>query len=101
MKKLKPAPRAFRGELPAGYPEPGELQPIKIKTVLEEYRALAIVFGIVALALAAYFIKSILRAPVHQPPPPPSVYVEMVPQSAPSAPPQSAPAPQSAPTTPR
>ena len=86
MKKLKPAPRAFRGELPPGYPEPGELQPIKIKTVLEEHRALGVVFGILALALAAYFIKSILRAPVHQPPPPPSVYVEMVPQSAPQPP---------------
>ena len=102
MKKLKPAPRAFRGELPPGYPEPGELQPIKIKTVLEEYRALAIVFGILALALAAYFIKSILRAPVHQPPPPPSVYVEMVPPSAPQPPPGApSAAPQSAPTTPR
>jgi hypothetical protein len=101
LKKLKPAPRAFRGELPPGYPEPGELQPIKIKTVLEEYRALAIVFGILALALAAYFIKSILRAPVHQPPPPPSVYVEMVPPSAPQPPAASSAAPQSAPTPPR
>ena len=100
MKKLKPAPRAFRGELPPGYPEPGELQPIKIKTVLEEYRALAIVFGILALALAAYFIKSILRAPVHQPPPP-SVYVEMVPPSAPQPPAAPSAAPQSAPTPPR
>jgi hypothetical protein len=86
LKKLKPAPRAFRGELPPGYPEPGELQPIKIKTVLEEHRALSIAFGILALALAAYFIKSILRAPVRQPPPPPSVYVEMVPPSAPTPP---------------
>ncbi len=86
MKKLKPAPRAFRGELPPGYPEPGELKPVKIKTVLEEYRTLAIVFGILALALAAYFIKAILHAPVHQSPPEPSVYVEMVPQNAPAKP---------------
>ena len=86
MKKLKPAPRVFRGELPPDYPEPGGLQPIKIKTALEEHRVLGVVFGILALALAAYFIKSILRAPVRQPPPPPSVYVEMVPQSAPTTP---------------
>ena len=99
MKKLKPAPRAFRGELPPGYPEPGELKPIKIKTVLEEYRALAIVFGILGLALAAYIINAIVRAPVRQPPPPPSVYVEMVPPGAPS-PPQSAPQPPPS-TTPR
>jgi hypothetical protein len=86
LKKLKPAPRAFRGELPADYPQPGELQPVKIKTMFEEHRALAIVFGILALALAAYFVKSILRAPARQPPPPPSVYVEMVPQNAPATP---------------
>jgi hypothetical protein len=84
LKKLKPAPRLFRGELPPDYPEPGGLRPVKIKTALEEHRALAIVFGILALAFAAYFIRSILRAPSHQPPPPPSVYVELVPQPAPA-----------------
>jgi hypothetical protein len=47
---------------------------------------LAIVFAVVALAFAAYFIKSVLRAPAHQPPPPPSVYVEIVPQRAPAKP---------------
>lgn len=86
MKKLKPAPRAFRDELPADYPPPGELQPVKIKTVFEEHRALTIVFGIAALALAAYFVKWIVLAPAHQPPPLPSVYVEMVPQNAPAKP---------------
>ena len=86
MKKLKPAPRAFRGELPPDYPQPGGLRPVRIKTVLEEHRALAIVFAVVALAFAAYFIKSVLRAPAHQPPPPPSVYVEIVPQRAPAKP---------------
>jgi hypothetical protein len=86
LKKLKPAPRAFRGELPPGYPEPGALPRPKIKTMFEEHRALAIVFGILALALGAYIIKSILRAPTHQPPPPPAVYVEMVPPSAPAKP---------------
>ena len=80
VKKLKPAPRLFRGELPPGYPEP--LPPYKVKTLLEEYRGLAIVFGVMALALAAYFVRSILAAP---PPPPPaqqSVYIEPVQPSA-------------------
>ncbi len=79
MKKLKPAPRLFRGELPEGYPEP--LPPYKVKTLLEEYRGLAIVFGVLALALAVYFVRSILRAP---PPPPPaqqSVYIEPLQQN--------------------
>jgi hypothetical protein len=86
LKKLKPAPRAFRGELPSGYPEPGAVPQPKIKTMFEEHRTLTIVFGILALALAAYIIKSILRAPARQPPPPPAVYVEMVPQNAPAKP---------------
>jgi hypothetical protein len=97
LKKLKPAPRAFRGELPPNYPEP--LPAYKVQTLLEEYRVLAIVFGIVALALAVYFVKSILTAPPPPPaPPPPSVYVEMVaptttppttsPPDAPKAPPR-------------
>lgn len=84
MKKLKPAPRAFRSELPADYPPAGELKPVKIKTMFEEHRALTIVFGILALALAAYFIKSILRAPPPQPPPVQSVYIEAIPQSPPA-----------------
>jgi hypothetical protein len=88
VKKLKPAPRLFRGELPPDYPEP--LPPYKVPTLLEEYRVLAIVFGVVALALAVYFIKSILMAP--PPPPPPSppapqaVYIEPVQPSAPAKP---------------
>ena len=88
MKKLKPAPRAFRGELPPDYPEP--LPPYKVQTLLEEYRVLAIVFGILGLALAVYFVKSILAAPPPPPaPPPPSVYVEIVPPT--TAPPAAAP----------
>ena len=88
MKKLKPAPRLFRGELPPDYPEP--LPPYKVPTLLEEYRVLAIVFGVVALALAVYFIKSILMAPPPPPPPPPpapqAVYIEPVQPSAPAKP---------------
>jgi len=50
--------------------------------MLAQHRTLAIVFGILALALAAYFIKS-LRAAHHAPPPPmPSVYIEVVPPKA-------------------
>jgi hypothetical protein len=88
VKKLKPAPRLFRGELPPDYPEP--LPPYKVPTLLEEYRVLAIVFGVVALALAVYFIKSILTAPPPPPPPPPpapqAVYIEPVQPSAPAKP---------------
>jgi hypothetical protein len=52
--------------------------------MLEEHRGLAIVFAILALALAAYFIKS-LRAS-RPPPPAQSVYIQMVPQNAPPVP---------------
>ena len=48
--------------------------------MVQEYRGLAIVFGILALSLAAYFIKSVLRAPPKPPPPIQSVYIEVVPQ---------------------
>ncbi len=48
--------------------------------MLEEHRALAIVFGILFLALAVYFVKSILAAPKPQAPPVQSVYVDVVPQ---------------------
>jgi hypothetical protein len=48
--------------------------------MFEEYRGLAIAFGILGLALAAYFIKSMMAAPKPAPAPPPqSVYIETVP----------------------
>jgi hypothetical protein len=72
-------PRSFRGEEPTGYPEPGSMQEYKARSMFEEYRGLAIVFGILALALAVYFVKSILAA---RPPPAQSVYIEVVPQKA-------------------
>jgi hypothetical protein len=84
VKKLKPAPRLFRGELPEGYPEP--LPPYKVPTLLEEYRVLAIVFGVVALALAVYFVRSILMAKAPPPPEQQSVYIEPVQPSAPAKP---------------
>jgi hypothetical protein len=77
-------PRSFRGEESRGHPEPDAIQEYKARSMLEEYRGLAIVFAILALALAAYFIKS-LRAS-RPPPPPQPVYIQAVPQNAPPAP---------------
>jgi len=51
--------------------------------MIEEYKGLAIVFAILALALAAYFIKSLRAARPAPPPPAQSVYIEVVPQNAP------------------
>jgi hypothetical protein len=72
-------PRSFRGEEPGAYPEPGSGQEYKPRSMLEEHRGLVIVFGILFLALAAYFVKSVLAAPKPPPPPVQSVYVEVVP----------------------
>ncbi len=74
-------PRAFRGEESRGYPEPGAITEYKAKSMIEEYRGLAIVFAILGLGLAAYFVKSLLAAPAPAPPPVQSVYVEVVPAS--------------------
>ncbi len=52
-------PRAFRGERPE-IPLPGDVHQYRGRSVVEEYRPLAIVFAILALALTAYFIKSVL-----------------------------------------
>jgi hypothetical protein len=77
-------PKSFRGELPPGFIEPGAIKEYKARSMIEEYRVLAIVFGILALALAAYIIKSILTAPAPPPPPVQSVYIETVsPKTAP------------------
>ena len=81
-------PRSFRGEESLGYPERGSIRKYESRSMVEEYRGLAIVFGILALALAAYFVKSILAARPAPPPPAQSVYIEMVP---PKANPQAAP----------
>ena len=50
--------------------------------MIEEYRVLAIVFGILFLALAAYFVKSMLAAPKPQAPVQ-SVYIDLVPETPP------------------
>ena len=73
-------PRSFRGEEPRGYPEPGAIREYKSRSMFEEYKGLAVVFGILFVALAVYFVKSMLAAPVPKPPPPQSVYIEVVPQ---------------------
>ena len=75
-------PRTFRGEEPR-FPEAGAIEEYKARSMIEEYRGLAIVFAILFLALAVYFVKSILSAPKPTPPPPQSVYIEVVPQKDP------------------
>lgn len=77
-------PRWFRGEAPPTL-LPGDVHKYKPRTVFEEYRVLAIVFGIIALALTAYFIKWVVLAPKKPPPPVQSVYIEPLPQPAPPA----------------
>jgi hypothetical protein len=72
-------PKSFRGELPPGFIEPGAIKEYKARSMIEEYRGLAIVFAILALGLAAYIVKSILTAPPRPPPPVQSVYIETVP----------------------
>jgi len=72
-------PRSFRGEQSSGHPEERPIRKYEAPSVLAEYRVLSIVFGILAFALAAYFIRWML-APSHPHAPPlPSVYIEMVP----------------------
>ena len=78
-------PRTFRGEESRG-PEPGAIEEYRPKTMIEEYRGLAVVFGILGLALAVFFIKSVLSAPKPTPPPPQSVYIEVLPQKDPQPP---------------
>jgi hypothetical protein len=53
--------------------------------MFQEHKGLAIVFATLALALAAYFIKSLRAA--RPPAPTPSVYIQVVPQNAPPPPP--------------
>jgi hypothetical protein len=48
--------------------------------MIEDYKGLAIVFAILFVALAVYFVKSVLAAPKPPPPPTQSVYIEVVPQ---------------------
>ena len=72
-------PRSFRGEEWRGHPEPGSIPEYKSRSMVEEYRGLAVVFAILALALTAYFIKSLLAGHAAQPAPEPSVYVDVVP----------------------
>jgi hypothetical protein len=74
-------PRAFRGERPE-IPLPADVHKYRPRTVVEEYRTLAIVFGIVAVLLTAYFIKWVVLAPKKPPPPVQSVYIEPLPQPA-------------------
>jgi hypothetical protein len=87
-------PRSFRGEESRGYPPLSAIREYKARSMLEEYKGLAIVFAILALALAAYFIKSVRAARPAPPPPTQSVYIEVVPQQ------NTPPVPQNAPPNP-
>ncbi len=86
-------PRSFRGEESRGYPEPGAIQEYKPPSLLAQHKTLVIVFAILALALAVYFIKSLRAARPSPPPPSQSVYIQVVPENAP-------PVPQNAPPNP-
>jgi len=75
-------PRVFRGEESRGY-TPDSIRKYESRSMIQEYRGLAIVFAILSLALAVYFVKSVLRGPHVPPPPPPqSVYIDVVPRKA-------------------
>jgi len=92
-------PRSFRGEDSTGYPAPEAIPQYRIAPVWVEYRGLAIFFGILFIALTAYFIKWLIAPrPVPPPPPPQSVYIDMVPQDQAQTPQQS-PQPQAPPTS--
>jgi hypothetical protein len=54
--------------------------------MIEEYKGLAVLFAILFVALAVYFVKSILAAPKPAPPPAQSVYIEVVPPKEPPPP---------------
>jgi hypothetical protein len=72
-------PRSFRGEQSSGYPDEDSIKPYKARSMIEEYKGLAIVFAILFVAFAVYFVKSVLAAPKPAPPPAQSVYIEVVP----------------------
>ena len=74
-------PRAFRGERPE-IPLPADVHKYRPRTMVEEYRTLAIVFGIIALLLTVYFIKWVVLAPKKPQPPVQSVYIEPLAQPA-------------------
>jgi hypothetical protein len=93
-------PRSFRGEESRGYPEPGAIREYKARSMFEEYKGLAVVFAILGLALAAYFIKSLRAARPPSPPPAQSVYIEVVPQKVEVVPQRAPPAPQNSPPNP-
>ncbi len=84
-------PRVFRGEEAADLTPTDVLPEYKPPSLLTQHKGVTIVFGILCLALAAYWVKSV-RAARDLPPPVQSVYIEMVPQT-PATPPEPAPHP--------
>jgi hypothetical protein len=53
--------------------------------MLARHKGVGLVFGILALALAVYFVKS-LHAARPSPPPTQSIYIQVIPQNAPAKP---------------
>jgi hypothetical protein len=76
-KSLPRPPKSFRGE--GGRPPPGLPHEYKPPSLLAQHKGLAVVFGILFLGLAVYFVWS-LRAPRSSAPQKPPIYVEAVPQ---------------------
>lgn len=75
-------PRSFRGEESRGDEALRAIAKYKARSMVEEYKGLAVFFGILFFALAACFVKSMLWAPKPQPPVQ-SVYVDVVPPASP------------------
>ncbi len=72
-------PRVFRGEDQAGLAPTDVVPEYKPPSVFAEHKIIAVIFGMVCIGLAAYWIKSIWTAPKPTAPAAQSVYIEMVP----------------------
>ena len=75
-------PRVFRGEEAVDLSPTDVLPEYKPPSLLTQHKGVTIVFAILCVALAAYWIKS-LRAARNAPPPVQSVYIDMLPQTPP------------------
>ncbi len=81
-------PKSFAGERSSDDPPPYVGYEYKPPSILAEHKVLALVFGVLFLALALYCYFAVYK-PLEYPPPPRPVYIDAVPQSAaePAAPP--------------
>jgi len=72
-------PRSFRGGKPDPLLELDAVKAYRPRSMVAQHKGLTVVFAILALALVAYFIKSIRASRPPPPAPPPSVYIDVVP----------------------